>query len=65
MNYLNKGDCVSNEKLIIKGILSDLPKEEVMKFEETLEKLKSVVDTESIGSIMAVAMLGAELSELQ
>lgn len=56
---------MNKEKLIIKGILHDLPEEEVLKFEETLEKLKTVVDIGSVGSIMAVAMLGAELSELQ
>lgn len=54
---------MNTEKLVLKGLISELQPEEMVKYEETLKLLKETVSVDSVGSILAVTMFGIEMSE--
>ena len=55
---------MQQQKLMIKGILSEMPSEEQTKYEETLKNLHEAIDKDSAGSILALSMFSIEVAEL-
>lgn len=55
---------MQQQKLIVKGILSEIPSEEKTKYEETLKKLHEAIDKDSAGSLLALSMFSIEAAEL-
>ena len=55
---------MQTHKLIIKGVLSELPEKEKEKYEATLKKLHEAIDMDSAGSILALSMFSIESAEI-
>ena len=55
---------MQTHKLIIKGVLSELPEKEKEKYEATPKKLHEAIDMDSAGSILALSMFSIESAEI-